>query len=130
MNLIDFTKRLQGVIADHPDLAQAEMIVRNVQGFDSGTDEPEEENAKEPYWLGCVSDISVDSYLSTEDVTFFLSDYDGDIEGFWHVLDEWQASVLCEDEYYDPTELPDDEVRRRVEALPWERAIIVSIGIA
>lgn len=130
MNLIDFVSRLQNTIAEHPDLAQAEMIVRNMQGYDSGSDDAERENAREPYWLGCVTDINVDSYLSTEDGTFFRSDYDGDVEGYWHVLDEWQASVLCEDEYYDPTELPDDEVRQRMDALPWKRAIIVTVGIA
>lgn len=131
MNLIDFTKRLSELIGERPDLAERDMIVRNVQGNESGTDEPEEENRNAPYWLGSVGRIHIDRYVSTEDGVWFQADHDDwDAEDMRELIFDVQLSIMYEGDGRSPDDLPDDEVALMFRSLPWQEAIVVDIGLA
>ena len=131
MNLRDYITSLAEMVQRYPHLADRDIIVRNIQGFESDTDNPEEENAGAPYYLGDIAGIEVDRYISTEDATYFKSDYDNESEDILSDIIRYiQASCIWDGDERDPEEMSDEEVRSMWDALPWKEAIVAGIGIA
>lgn len=93
------------LMKEYPDLPVIPMVDGEIPGDDCG------------YWLGTWGEAQLDEYLETSDRFLFKSDDD-----VFDVLERF----LSYDEFY---QLPDveSECRKKYDALPWKKAIIVYI---
>lgn len=93
------------LMKENPDLPVIPMVDGEIPGADCG------------YWLGAWGTAQLDEYLEASDRIVFKSDDD--------VFDVLERFLPC-DEFY---QLPhvESECRKKYDALPWKKAIIVYI---
>ena len=106
-------QELYKLMQENPGLPVVPMVDSEVVCDDGG------------YWFGSWQSASVDSfYCPNDEQTWFRSDDD---------LVSWFESKWEYEEEGIPDDMPDEEayeiMRKKIDALPWKKAIIVYIGL-